>query len=271
MHKVVITSQPDSIIGYIQKIWRYRVLISVFAKRDLKVKYAQTFLGLGWTILQPLTALLIFTFFFGYVLNWKSENLPYPLYVLTGLLGWNFFSYIVYQGSSSIQDSGNIIKKIYFPKIILPLSKVYLAAVELLVTLLLLIPLLIWYDQTISWRIVFIPVVLFFNALIALFIVLFISALAYKRRDAFHLVPYLMNFGIWLTPVFFSKTVLPEKINFLWYCNPMASIAEAWRWCLFPQYTYDTNFLPALLVSSLLFAMGFNLYKQIENAFSDYV
>lgn len=123
MHKVVITSQPDSIIGYIQKIWRYRVLIYVFAKRDLKVKYAQTFLGLGWTILQPLTALLIFTFFFGYVLNWKSENLPYPLYVLTGLLGWNFFSYIVYQGSSSIQDSGNIIKKIYFPKIILPYLK----------------------------------------------------------------------------------------------------------------------------------------------------
>ena len=271
MNKKIITAEPDALIDYLRKIWQYLPLVVVFAKRDLKVKYAQTFLGLSWTVLQPLTSLAIFTFFFGYVLKWKAGDIPYPIYVLSGLLGWNFFSYIVYQGSSSIQESGNIIKKIYFPKIIIPLSKVYLAMAELLITLLLLIPLLIWYGQSISWHIIFIPFILFFNTAIALAVVLFISSLAYKRRDVFHLVPYLMYFGIWLTPVFFSKSVLPKQINFIWFCNPMASVVEGWRWCLFPEWGYDWHSLPALLLSVPFFITAFTLYKKTENAFSDYV
>ena len=270
MHKVVITSQPDTTPEYLRKIWNYRTLIWVFAKRDLKVKYAQTFLGLGWTVLQPLTALFIFTFFFGYILKWKVDGLTFPLYVLSGLLGWNFFSYIVYQGTSSVQDSGNLIKKIYFPKVILPLSKVCVSLVELSISVLLLIPLLIWYEQPISWRLMLIPIVLTFNTIIALFVVFTISSLAYKMRDLFHLVPYIMYFGIWVTPVFFTKNLLSGKANFIWFLNPMASVVECWRWCLFPQWQFDLHFLPALLATIPLFIISFVLYKKTETIFSDF-
>jgi lipopolysaccharide transport system permease protein len=266
----IITSDEDSLREYLLKIWRYRALIAVFAKRDLKVKYAQTFLGLGWTIIQPLTALLIFSFFFGYVLQWKAEGLPYSLYVLSGLIGWNFFAYIVFQGMNSVQESAHVIKKIYFPKIVLPLSKVLVALVELAVTFLLFIPLLIWYEQSISWKVIFIPAVLLFNTLIALFLVLFTASLAYRIRDLFHVVPFLLYFGVWVTPIFFTKNILPQQIGFIWYFNPMASVIEAWRWCLFPDWEFNICFIPALLFIMPLFAFGVYLYSKAENNFSDF-
>jgi lipopolysaccharide transport system permease protein len=266
----IITAEPDTLITYIKKIWQYKSLIFVFAKRDLKVKHSQTWLGLGWTILQPLTALVIFTFFFGYLLHWKSEGLPYSLYVLSGLLGWNFFSYVVFQGTSSIQESSPIIKKIYFPKAILPLSKVLVSIVELLINFLLLIPLLLWYEQSLSWHIILLPLVLLFNALVALFIVFTVASLAYRKHDLFHIVPFLMYFGIWCTPVFFTKNILPHEINFIWFYNPMAAIVELWRWCLFPAWSYNLNFVPALLVTIPLFMVGFSMYIKYENQFSDF-
>ncbi len=268
--KTIITAEPDSLWIYLNKIWQYRSLIFVFAKRDLKVKYAQTWLGLGWTIVQPLTGLLIFSFFFGYVLKWQADGLPYSLYVLSGLLGWNFFNYIVYQGMNSVQESAHVIKKIYFPKAVLPLSKVVVAMVELSVSFLLIIPLLIWHEQALSWRIIFIPVILLFNILIALFVVFLTASLSYRIRDLFHLVPFLMYFGIWVTPVFFTKTILPQQIDFIWYFNPMAAVVEGWRWCLFSEWQYNLYFVPALLSIVLLFISGFYMYSKAESKFSDF-
>ena len=269
--KTIITSEPDTLRVYLAKLWQYRALIFVFAKRDLRVKYAQTWLGLGWTIVQPLTGLLIFSFFFGYVLQWKAEGLPYTLYVLSGLLGWNLFTYIVYQGMASVQESAQVIKKIYFPKAILPLSKVVVGLVELSVSLVLLVPLLVWYGQALSWRIVFVPIVLLFTVLMALFVVFLAASLSYRIRDLTHLVPFLMYFGIWVTPVFFTKTVLPKPIDMIWYFNPMAAVVEGWRWCLFADWPFDWHFAPALGSIVLLFAFGFYLYSQAESKFSDFV
>lgn len=266
-----INSKSDSLLVSLKKVWEYKALAITFAKRDLKVKYAQTILGIGWSIIQPLTALLIFAFFFGYILNWKAEGLPYSLYVLSGLLGWNFFSYVVYQGTSSIQDSAMLIKKIYFPKAVLPFSKIYIALVELLISLILFIPLLIWHQQSISWKIVFIPLVLVFNALAALFLVFTSNALAYNKRDILHVIPFLMYFGIWVTPVFFTKQTLPDTLQIIWYINPMAAVTEAWRWCLFPQWEFDLSFLPGLLVLIPLFLIGFWLFIKNERKFSDYI
>jgi lipopolysaccharide transport system permease protein len=271
MYRTIITSEPESLISYVKKVLRYKQLITVFAKRDLKVKYSQTFLGLAWTVVQPMASLLIFSFFFGYILQWKTGEIPYTLYVLTGLISWNFFSYIVYQGTSSIQESGELIKKIYFPKAILPLSKVCVALVEFCITFVLLIPFLFFYHQPISWHVIFIPLLLILNTSFALFIVFSIGSLAYKMRDLFHIIPFLMNFGIWCTPVFFTKDILPAKINFIWYLNPMASVVEGFRWCLFPEWKYDLNFLPALFMIVPLFIAGFSMYKRAEREFSDYV
>lgn len=267
----VMTAEPDGFVSYFQKIWRYRSLIWVFAMRDLKVKYAQTWLGVSWSLLQPLTALSIFTFFFGYILNSKSGDLPFALYVFSGLLGWNFFSYIVSSGSMSIQESSHIIKKIYFPKSILPFSKVVIASVELVLSLVVLIPLMIYYGQSLSWKIVFMPLILFFNAICALTLVFWVASFAYKKRDLFHLLPFIVYFGIWITPVFFTDTFLPQHLQFAMDFNPMANVVQAWRWMLFNEGSFTWIWLLNFGVMLFLCVSGMYFYNRRENEFTDFV
>lgn len=267
----VITAQPDSFSEYFQKIWRYRALIWVFARRDLKVKYAQTAIGISWSVLQPLTGLFIFTFFFGYVLEWTSGDLPFALYVLSGLLGWNLFSYSVSAGSMSIQESSQIIKKIYFPKSILPFSKVVVALVDLLLAFALLIPLMIYYGQAPSWKIVFLPLVIVFNVLCALTLVFWVASFAYRKRDLFHLLPFIIQFGIWLTPVFFTNDFLPQNLRFLMEINPMANVVNAWRWMLFDGVAFSYVWILNFFLIALLCLGGMFYYNRKENAFTDFV
>jgi lipopolysaccharide transport system permease protein len=267
---IIITNEDEGVWKYAQRVWHHRSLIRVFAERDLKVKYAHTVLGLIWSVLQPLTAVVIFTFFFGFILGWESHGLPYAIYVLSGLLAWNFFSYIVFQGTTAVQESEEIIKRIYFPKVILPLSKVAVAAVELGISFLLLIPIVLWYGQPLSWHIVLLPIVILINCLMGIFVVFISSSMAYRMRDLLHVVPFLMYFGIWCTPVFFTKDILPEAFAFLWYFNPMASVVELWRWCLFAGWSYDLWFIPALLAPIPLSIIGFLVFVKSESNFSDY-
>lgn len=262
-------SKPEQFISFFAKIWTYRHLIWVFAKRDLKVKYAQTFIGLGWTIIQPLTALLIFTFFFGFILQWETKGIAYPVYVLSGLLGWNYFSYTVNSGVFGLQESAHLIKKIYFPKSIIPLSKMIIALVELGVSLLILIPLMIYYEQALSWKIVFLPFVLIFNTCCAFLIVFWFSILASKKRDLLHLIPFLLYFGIWFSPVFFSNDILPQQYTFLLDLNPMANVVEAWRWCLFDQSEFKWIWAFNFLLTTLFMLVGMYLYNRKESELVD--
>lgn len=267
----IMTSEPDSLVNYFSKIWKYRNLIWVFAKRDLQVKYSQTVIGLGWTLLQPLTALIIYTFFFGFLLNWKTEGIPYPVYVLSGLLGWNFFSYIVNAGTFGLQESSHLIKKIYFPKSVIPLSKMVIALVELGISLLLLILLMFYFGQEISWKIIFLPLVLFYNIICALCLVFLISIFAYKKRDLLHLIPFLLYFGIWFSPVFFSNDILPSRYAFALDLNPMANVIQAWRYSLFGfgefKWIWGMNFL---VILGLLLG-GMYVYNRKESELADYV
>lgn len=267
----VLSSKEDSFIVFLRKIVSFRSLIWVFAKRDLKAKYSQTFIGIGWSILQPLVALLIYTFFFGYVLNWTANDIPYPVHILSGLFGWNFFTYIVNAGSMSVQESSHIIKKIYFPKSILPFSKVVLGLVDILFSLLLLIPLLFYYHVGISWHIIFLPLVLMFNAICALTLVFWIGALAFKKRDLFHLLPFIVYFGIWFTPVFFTSSFLPEHLNFLLEFNPMASVVNLWRWMLFNNEPFQLVWVLNFFIVSLFCLFGMYFYNKKESKFSDFV
>lgn len=267
---VSYTAEPDGILQYLSKVWRHRELIRTFAARDLKTRYAQTYLGFGWALLQPLTALAIFTFFFGFILDWQGDGMPYPLHVLSGLLIWNFFTYVVFQGSQSIQESGQLIRKIYFPKAVLPLSKVLSGLVELGISTLLIIPLMLWYGVTPSWRIILLPAVVLFATALALFLVFTVTALAYRRRDLHHLIPFLMYFGIWTAPIFFTKDLLPPEYQFVWTVNPVASLVEAWRWSIFPSHSFDLAYLPALLACLPLLLMGFVIFVRQEGRFSDF-
>lgn len=268
---LVISPKPDSFFEYFNKIWNYRNLIWVFAQRDIKVKYAQTLLGITWTILQPLTALVIYTVFFGVILNWTAGDIPFPIYVLSGLIGWNFFSYIVYTGSSSVQDASFTIKKIYFPKSILPLSKVVVAFIELVFSLFLLIPLMLYYGIPLSWHIVFFPIVLIYNTCCGLFLVFWVASFAYKKKDLFHLLPYIVSFGMWLTPVFFTGNFLPEKLRVITIINPMANVVDLWRWLLFNNIEFNLIWLFNFAIVLILSVIGMYKYNKKEGDFADFV
>jgi len=269
--KQIITSKPDSFNHYLKKLWRYKALIWVFAQRDIKVKYAQTALGVTWTILQPLTALVIYTVFFGVIMNWSAGNIPFPLYVLSGLIGWNFFSYIIYSGSSSVQDASFTIKKIYFPKSILPLSKVVVAFVELVFSLFLLIPLMLYYGIPLSWHIIFLPFVLIYNTCCGLLLVFWVASFAYKKKDLFHLLPYIVNLGMWLTPVFFTGDFLPEKLRIITIVNPMANVVDLWRWLLFDNIDFNFIWVLNFMVILVLSVFGMFYYNKKEGEFADFV
>ncbi|MCB9185950.1 MAG: ABC transporter permease [Flavobacteriales bacterium] len=270
MSKTYITSEPDSFPLFFKKLWSFRALIIVFAVRDLKVKYSQTHLGIAWSVLQPLTALLIFTFFFEYVLEMSGSKLPYSIHVLSGLMGWNFFTYVFTAGAGSIQESSTLIRKIYFPKAILPLSKVVVAGVEMLISAVILIPLMLYFKTPLSINVVFLPVVWLFNITCGLTLVFWLGAFAIRKRDLYHLVPFLVYFGIWLTPVFYTADLIPESISFLFDYNPMANVLNLWRWSLFGigelKIIYALNFF----LVAVLFVSGMYVFSRREGQFSDF-
>ncbi|MES2691489.1 MAG: ABC transporter permease [Bacteroidota bacterium] len=265
------TNTPDGLGLFLQKIWRSRALVLLLAKRDLKVKYAQTILGVGWSIIQPLTGMLVFSLFFGYVLNWQVKDLPFPLYVLSGLLSWNFFSYVVNAGAGSLQESSAIIKKIHFPKSILPLSKVLVALVELGISFFILLLLIVYYQYAISWKIVFVPLALLFNTVCGLALVFWVAAFAYRKRDLFHLLPFVVYFGIWFTPVFFGTDLLPQNLRPLLLLNPMASVVELWRWMIFGTSAFNYYWIVSFVITLLFCLTGMYFYSRKEKDFSDYL
>lgn len=267
---ITYSSNLDTLGDSIKKLLKYKSLIWVFAKRDLRVKYAQTSLGIGWSIFKPLLGLIIYVSFFGLLLNWNSGKIPYPMYVLSGLVGWNLFLYIVSNGLSSVSESSNIIQKIYFPKSILPLSKTVVGLVEALVSMLLLIPLLIYYEISLSWRVLLIPFVLAYNVLLGLFVVFVIASIAVKKRDILQVLPFLLNMAIWFTPVFFTVSILPEKFKFLMNYNPLANMVELWRWVLFEEVEFQLIWAFNFLLVSIAAILGFYYYSRREANFTDF-
>lgn len=266
-----MSSEPDKFGDFFHKIWKFRALIWVFAKRDLKVKYSQTLLGLSWTLLQPLTALIIFTFFFGFLLNWETDGIKYPIYVLSGLLGWNYFSYIVNAGTFGLLESSQLIKKIYFPKSVIPLSKMVIALVELGVSILLLIVLMLYYGQSVSWKIIYLPFIVLYNTICALNLVFWISIFALKKRDLLHLVPFLLYFGIWFSPVFFDNTIIPYEYQFVLDMNPISNVVQGWRWSLFDYGEFKLIWVLNFFIMFFLLICSLYFYNKKEGELVDHL
>lgn len=265
--KTRISSQPDNLKIYLNKIWQHKSLILTLAKRDLKVKYAQTTLGLAWTVLQPLTAVFIYTLFFSVLLDFDTEY-PYILFVLSGILLWGLFNYIFSQGSTSLIQNQDLIRKMYFPKMILPLSKALVAFVEFAIIFVLFIVLLIAFRVPISWKILLIPFPLFILLLFSIGTAYMLSAATVKNRDLNHIIPFLINFGIWLTPVFYPVTIIPSKFANWLYINPMASIIQFFRWCVFDE-PINLYLCLGFGVSLFVFILGFTYFKQTEDEIID--
>lgn len=243
----------------------------MLALRDIKVKYANTLLGITWTILQPLTGLLIFTLLFNYVLNVQSPGISYPVFAFLGYSSWMFFSNLFNQAATSMHDNQTLINKVSFPRLVFHLSKVITCGLDFLISAALLMFLLPFFKVQPSLNIFLLPLFVLLNILAGLALAIWLSALAIKKRDLFHIIPYITGFGIWLTPVFYNMDIFPSKWNFVFYLNPMATIMEGYRWCLSADYILDTKLLwniPALLI---LLITGIHFFKNRDKQIADYL
>lgn len=269
MAKTIISEKSQKLIPYLKEAGLYRNLILTFARRDLKAIYAQTILGILWTALQPLTALIIFTIFFTLLSPVDTGDIPYPLFAFTGLVSWYFFTAMVVRCGKSVIEAQGIIQDVYFPKLILPLSKSIVGLVEFGISLLILLVIMLATGHLPGIQVLILPVLIAINLLLGLTVGIWLSALSYRYRDFQHIIPYLVNFGIWLTPVFYPSTLIPEKYSYLLYLNPMAGVIEGYRWTLLGAEAPSPWYLVSFGVAFLFLWAGTSYFRKIENTMVD--
>jgi lipopolysaccharide transport system permease protein len=265
----IIQPGDDTLLLYLSKVFRHRGLLFRFLVRDVKEKYAQTYLGLLWSGIQALAGIGLISFFFGFLLKIDTGSVPYPLYAFPGMISWYYFSFIIGYSGSSLVQSQHIIKKTGFPKLIIPLSRALVGLVDLAIWMALLILLMIIYRYPFSGNLVFMPFFILLNLVTSLSIAIWLSALTVRYRDLLIFIPYLIGFGIFVTPVFFPETLVPEKYDWILYLNPMAGVISGLRWSVLstplPSAGYLLGFLPVIL----LLVSGLFYFKQIEGKIAD--
>ena len=254
------------------ELWRYRELFYFFTWRDIKIKYKQTTLGFLWAILQPLLMMVIFTLFFGKALNIPSQNLPYPIYVFSGLLIWNLFSTGLTNASNSMVNNASIIKKVYFPRLIIPVSSILVALFDFLMAFILFVPILLFYQQSVSLSaLVLWPVALIIAIVATLGLGSWLAALNVKYRDFRYVIPFLVQALFFLTPVIYPISLLKYPIlQYILVCSPMYAAVELFRYPL-------TGIMPdsfllgiSLLSGVLLLIVGVFYFKRTEDFFADF-
>lgn len=255
---------------HLKKLWSYRSIIVAFVRRDIRAHYAQTRLGIVWSVVQALTAAAIIQVFFGVLLQVTIPGIPYILYAFPGMMAWYFFSYIVNNSGTSLLQSQHLIKKVYFPKLVLPLYKSLVGLVELLVWMLVFAVLLLFFSYPIGLRLLLIPLCVLLNMIAGLSIAIWLSALTVRYRDMSHIIPYLVGFGIFVTPVFFATTMIPNAYQFLVYFNPMAGVIELYRWSILGT-GFSTAYLWGLIPCILLLVSGLFYFRRVESTMADLV
>ena len=266
---IIIDSNTDSLPVYLKKIWRYRQLILTFARRDLKVKFAQTSLGLAWVIIQPTFAVAVYTAFFTLVIKIPTGNTPYILFVISGITLWGLFSYIFSQGVNVLISNQDLIRKMAFPKITLPFSKVIVAGIEFVISFILLFIAWLILSRNIQWQITLLLLPILGVALFALAITLILLSYSIKNRDLLHIAPFLVYFGIWFTPVFYPVSLIPEEVKHLIYLNPLAGMIDFFRWTIGINPAFSIFYLIDFLGIVLLFALALIRFKNIEDNLVD--
>jgi lipopolysaccharide transport system permease protein len=257
---------------YWRDLWRFRELFYFLAWRDILVRYKQTVIGILWAILRPLLTMLILTLIFGRIADLPAQGVPYPLLVFAALLPWQFFSGAIAEASASLVGNANLIAKIYFPRLIVPTSAVIVILLDVLVSFSLLLGLFAWYQFWPTWRLAFVPALLVFTFLAALGPGLLITALNVQYRDFRYLIPFLVQFGLYVSPVGFSSAVIPETWRPLFYLNPMAGVIEAFRWaiCGLPL-PYAPGLALSVVTTAVFLFVGIRYFRRMERTFADVI
>ncbi len=258
--------------NYWRDLWRYRELLGFLAWRDIKVRYKQTVLGVLWALIQPAITLAVFTFIFGKLAAMPAGNVPYPLLVLCGLLPWQLFSAAFSNASGSLVSNTHLISKVYFPRLIVPLSSVAVALIDFAVVLVLLVFLCLWWQFAPDWRVVLLPLFVVLTLLTAIGTGLWLTALTVKYRDFRFVVPFLLQVGLFLSPVGFSSTNLPNW-RFVYSLNPMVGAIDGFRWCLLRgEPALDPlNLAVSAGMTALLLWSGLWYFRHTERTFADLI
>lgn len=274
MSEKIIVSNKRQLFPDFREVFRYKDLFFTLAWRDFRVRYAQTTIGLLWALLQPLITLLILSLVFGTFIAVKTP-VPHLLFTLAGMSVWTYFSYVMTNAGSSIISSQNMIKKIYFPRIIIPFSKALVGLIDFGITLIMLIALMLYYGIAPTANVLFAPLFLLLGILAALGAGIWLSALTVRYRDFQHVVPFIVQIGLYLTPIAYpaeyATSHLPKWAATLYYLNPMAGIVQGFRWSLFGGEAPNEFLLITIITVVVLFVSSLLFFKRIEDEMADLV
>ena len=258
---------------YWRDLWRYRELFYFLAWRDVLVRYKQTAIGIGWALLRPLLTMVIFTLIFGRLAKLSSGSVPYPLLVLAAMLPWQFFANALSETSNSLIGNANLISKVYFPRLIVPVSAVITSLIDFFVSLSLLAVLMTWYRYTPDWRLLFLPLFTVMAFFVALGPGLYLTALNVKYRDLRYVIPFIVQCGWFISPVGFSSGIIPERWQMLYALNPMVGVIDGFRWaiCRGGDGFDADSFIESLVVGVLLLWLGISHFRRTEKSFADII
>ncbi|MGB3652988.1 MAG: ABC transporter permease [Rivularia sp. (in: cyanobacteria)] len=258
---------------YWKDIWRYRELFYFLAWRDILVRYKQTVIGIGWALIRPFLTMVVFTVVFGNLAKLPSEGAPYPILVFSAMLPWQFFSNSLSECSNSLISNANLISKIYFPRLVVPTSAVVVSFVDFMFSGMILLGLMAWYNFVPTWRILMLPLFIVIAFAASIGAGLWLCSLNVKYRDFRYIVPFIVQFGLYISPVGFSSTIVPEKWRLLYSINPMVGVIDGFRWAILggESKLYLPGFALSLALVILLFFSGIWYFRKMERTFADMI
>lgn len=270
--QTVLGAKPPSFSVNIRELWRYRDLLQQLVWRDISALYRQSIIGIGWALFKPIFALIVFVFVFGSVVGIQIDNLPYSVFCLSGMVLWSYFATGLMQSTASVVANSNLLTKVYFPRLILPLTSLFSGMVELAIQLLVLFLLMAYYQIWPGWGLLLLPLIIAGCMASVLSASLWLTALNVKFRDVGHAVPFLVQMGMWLTPVVYPLSRVPAAVRPLAALNPMSGIIEAFRWAVLGSAAPDWTLVAisfAVVVSLLL--SGLYYFRRVEKTFADVI
>jgi lipopolysaccharide transport system permease protein len=274
MSNLIIIEPGRQELNYWHDLWRYRELFYVLAWRDVAVRYKQTVIGVGWALIRPFLTMVIFTIVFGRIARLPSDgSAPYALMVFAGMLPWSFFSTGLSEASNSLITNSNLVSKIYFPRMIMPTATVVVAFVDFLISFAILVAMMGWYTFMPGWQIFFLPAFVVFAFVASLGPALWITALNVKYRDFRYVVPFIVQLGLYISPVGFSSQIVPEQWRLLYSLNPIVGVIDGFRWCILggQSYVYLPGMAASAAVAAFLFWFGIRRFRSTEATFADLI
>lgn len=275
MERTIVIEAGRTSKQYWLDLWGYRELFYFLAWRDILIRYKQTVIGVAWALIRPFLTMIVFTIIFGKLAKLPSEGVPYPILVFSAMLPWQFFANSLGSSSNSLINNANLLSKVYFPRLIIPTSAVVVSFVDFALSGMILLGLMAWYNFVPNWQILTLPFWILIVVVASMGAGLWLAALNVKYRDFRYIVPFMIQFGLYISPVGFSSSIVPDKWRLLYSLNPMVGAINGFRWAILGSVgeseLYLSGFILSIVLVFLLFASGVWYFRKVERSFADFI